>query len=332
MADPVSRQPSPRPLSMGWIVLGGAAYGVLMRLLFGMWPFVHGLTAGAGPMLVSFLFIVPLAIGFWSVARLPVERCTLARSIVLPWGPIALFLFVAALLMIEGSICLVLATPIFLAMASIGGLLGWVSMRFKPSRGSTHAVLVLPLLLGVVEQRAAIADEHGHSRQSVHVAASPEHIWRLINDARGIAPAEMAQGWAWRIGVPYPVSALTVEDGGARIRKLRWQKGVHFDEPILDWDENRYIRWSYRFTPDSIPPGALDEHVEVGGRYFDLLDTSYRLDPEGDGTRLTIEVNYRVSTHFNWYAVRLGDFLVDDAARTILDFYKRRTEADVGNG
>jgi len=328
-ASPRRRGPA---LPMRWIVLGGAAYGVSMRLLFGLWPFTHRPLGSAGPMFVSFLFAVPLALGFWSVSRLSPERRTIGAALLVPWGATALLLAAAAFLLLEGSICLVLAAPIFLLMASIGGFLAWILMRFKPAPSVTNAVLVLPLMLGIAERQAAIPDAHRRSVQSVHVAASPERIWRLINQASDIAPAEMGQGWAWRIGVPYPLSALTVTEDGARVRKLRWQKGVHFDEPILDWDENRYIRWSYRFAPDSIPPGALDEHVEVGGRYFDLLDTSYRLEPEGHGTRLTIEVNYRVSTHFNWYATRLGDFLVSDAARTILDFYKHRTEHDVREG
>jgi len=326
---------APRPsvsVSSPWIMLGGAAYGLLMRILFGLWPFGHGNAGGAGPMLVSFLFLVPLVIGVWSVSRLAPERRTLGMSLILPWGPTALFVTGTAILAIEGSICIALAIPIFLIMASIGGLIAWIVLRFKPPVGATNAVLVLPLILGVAEQQTAIPDAHGHSTESIHIAARPEKIWHLINDATGIAPSEMAQGWAWRIGVPYPVSAVTVEEDGQRVRKLKWQKGVHFDEPILDWNENRYIRWSYRFAPDSIPPGALDEHVEVGGRYFDLVDTSYRLEPEGDGTRLTIDVNYRISTRFNWYAARLGRFLVDDAAQTILDFYKHRSETDARNG
>ena len=137
----------------------------------------------------------------------------------------------------------------------------------------------------------------------------------------------MAEGWAFRIGVPHPIEAVTVDTDNGRVRKLRWEQGVHFDEPILDWNENRYIRWRYVFAPDSIPLGALDEHVTIGGRYFDLIDTSYRLDPEGDGTRLSIHVSYRVSTGFNWYAARLARLLVDNSAQTILAFYQHRSEA-----
>jgi hypothetical protein len=122
------------------------------------------------------------------------------------------------------------------------------------------------------------------------------------------------------------MEAVTVDTPQGRVRKLRWQRGVHFDEPIVAWDENRFIQWHYLFAADSIPAGALDEHVRIGGQYFDLLDTSYRLAPEAGGTRLSIHVTYRVSTHFNWYAGTLARVLVNDSARTILGFYKQRSE------
>ena len=82
----------------------------------------------------------------------------------------------------------------------------------------------------------------------------------------------------------------------------------------------------YEFGPGSFPPGSLDDHIMIGGRYFGLEETSYTLEPEAGGTRLTIRVGARVSTHFNWYAGLWADYLVDDTARAILGFYKARSE------
>ncbi len=315
-----------------WALLGGAGYGLLMRLAFGL-PLFHMKTGGGGgPMLASFLFLVPLLIGLWTVSRLPRSRRTVSAALLLPWAPTALFLVGTAVLAIEGSICIVLATPVFLLLASFGGLTAHIALRTKPSPGTTSAFLLLPLATGLYEQSLPLPEATSRSAASIHIAAPPERIWQLINDADAIEPSEMASGWAWRIGVPYPLAALTVATDAGRVRKLRWQHGVHFDEPILDWEENRYIRWNYRFAADSIPPGALDEHVTIGGRYFDLVDTSYRLQPEQGGTRLDIVVHYRISTHFNGYAAPLGRLLVDDAAQTILTFYQRRAQAPVGAG
>ena len=40
-----------------------------------------------------------------------------------------------------------------------------------------------------------------------------------------------------------------------------------------------------------------------------------------------LRMRYRVSTHFNWYAGRVADFLIADFADMILRFYSRRAEA-----
>ena len=44
-------------------------------------------------------------------------------------------------------------------------------------------------------------------------------------------------------------------------------------------------------------------------------------------TLLTLRMRYRVSTHFNWYAGRVADFLVGDFGEVILRFYAQRAEA-----
>lgn len=306
----------------------GVLYGILMRLAFGMIMPLPGLRPHAGgAMLTSFLIVTPFVVGMLVVY---IERAgiTLGRAIIGPWLPMLLMLLISGVIAIEGSICIVLATPIFLLASSFGGVVMYVVLRlWVPSHASFSVLLMLPLLLGLGERQLPLQGSTRVVASSVHIAASPKVIWHLINDARGIQPAEMRDGLAWKIGVPYPVQALTVMTSTGRVRKLQWQHGVHFDEPILDWQENRFVRWSYRFAADSIPPGALDEHVRVGGTYFDLVDTSYTLQPEGNGTHMSIRVSYRVTTGFNWYAAPLARELVGNAADTILHFYKVRSEA-----
>ncbi len=67
--------------------------------------------------------------------------------------------------------------------------------------------------------------------------------------------------------------------------------------------------------------------MRIGGHYFDVGETTYSLRAEGAGTRLSVRMRYRVSTHFNWYAGPVADFLVGDFAERILGFYARRAFA-----
>jgi hypothetical protein len=327
-ADLPSSESHPGRRRTYWFAVAiGAVYGLAARLIFEnalLSRYAPGHAGGA--MLVSFLFLTPLVIGAMTI-YLRRGSIGVGGSIVGPWLPMLIVLGLTAAFNIEGSICIALAAPIFLMASSVGGLLMYGALAiFTPAPKILSVALLVPLLLGYGERDLAMANSIQQSDESVHIDAAPDAIWRLINGARTITPAEMDRGLAWRIGVPYPMEAITVDTPQGRVRKLRWQRGVHFDEPIVAWDENRFIQWRYRFAADSIPVGALDEHVRIGGQYFDLLDTSYKLDPEAGGTRLSIHVTYRVSTHFNWYAGGLARVLVNDSARTILGFYKQRSE------
>ncbi|MES2742702.1 MAG: SRPBCC family protein [Pseudomonadota bacterium] len=305
----------------------GAAYGLLMRLCFGLVN-PSTMSGATGPMLSSFVLLVPFLIGVYTVFAVRKESPGLRFAVVGPWAPTFAFVAGTALLLIEGSICIAMALPLFLLMASLGGIVSLVVVRnSQPKAGSMHALLLLPLLTGYAESQVALPQVLSQSVASTHIAARPETVWNYINHAVAIKPEEMRGGLAYMIGVPYPLEAITHVTPAGRVRKLRWDKNVSFDEPITAWQENRFVQWTYRFKPDSFPAGALDEHILIGGKYFDLVDTAYRLEPEAGGTRLDIVVNYRVSTNFNWYAAWWGRVLVDDSAAAILRFYKQRSEA-----
>lgn len=316
-------------MSFGEIFIAGTLYGLLMRILFGWLPILNPLheNHANGPMLSSFVLLVPIIIGVYTVYLTPINERKISASIFKPWLPTLSFTAGTALLLIEGSICIAMALPIFLFMSSIGGLIGYCSLKLiKPKHGTMNAFLMLPLITGSFESNLPLPQRIEESTEIVYIESKPEVIWQYINHAEDIKPSEMSQGLAYKIGVPFPISANTIETPEGRIRKLQWAKNVKFDEPISDWDENRYIRWNYRFTAASFPKDALDEHVVIGGKYFDLVDTSYELTPIGSGTQLKIKVSYRVSTNFNFYSRFVGKILVDDAAKTILRFYKNRSE------
>ncbi|HEU4664019.1 MAG TPA: hypothetical protein VFS55_08310, partial [Dokdonella sp.] len=121
-ATPASAMPRrPHP---GWMFGAGALYGLLMRLLFVL-PFYREHGGASGVMLASFVFLVPMLIGALTVYLMPPLQRTLGRALVAPLVPVLAFVGGTAILLIEGSICIALAMPIFLLAAMLGGLLGW---------------------------------------------------------------------------------------------------------------------------------------------------------------------------------------------------------------
>jgi uncharacterized protein YndB with AHSA1/START domain len=319
-------------VTAGVFIMGlGAAYGVTLYKLFAGRS-IGGEPGGSGLMLLSFLVGMPLALGA-AVGFLAYRKRLngLVSVIAMPTLAMALFVFVAGAFLGEGVICIIMILPIFWLLAVIGGLIGLLVSELGKTKGPKllSVTLILPLMMGYVEEDLPTGTQTQLTTQSIYIAASPEVIWQHLNFPLNIQPAELSRGWAYAIGVPYPIEGRTIEGRVGGTRVLRWQRGVQFEEVITDWQPNQHIAWTYKFSPSSFPADSLDNHIVIGGRYFKLLTTDYTLKPEGQGTRLFVNVESTVTTPFNAYAGWCAKFLIADTAQTILGFYKSRAENEL---
>jgi len=309
-------------------VLGGAAYGVLLRAFFGVLP-----SGTHGAMSAAFLLGTPLAIGAIAVYGSPEARKSLLRAFVEPALPTLFMLLGCAVTLMEGSICLAIMAPLFFFLASVGGVCMGLAFRIvRLTRTSIGAVAALPLALMVVD-RGPLPDTFHELRESVVVNAPPEAVWSQILDAKSIAASELPTSLTHLIGVPRPVHALNRVTAGGEVRFSEWEKGVKFSALVVDRQEHRSITWRYSFAPDSFPPGTMDEHVVIGGEYLDLGDTTFNLQAlPGGRTRLEVVGRYRLTTAVNFYAVPASRVLGRDFLRTLLGFYKGRAEGASRSG
>ncbi|WP_422010410.1 SRPBCC family protein [Roseateles sp.] len=312
------------PFSRVWPLAVGVAFGLAARgLAEAHLPF------GLYPMMFSFIGIVPFAVGAVTVyVAERSERHTVGyhfRS-----GFLAnVFLVLGTLAILwEGLICAILIVPLLALVGGIGGLaMGWICRATRWPRASVSAFAALPLLAAGIEAPLPLPDRFGNLQGERFVAASPEQVWAQLMDMPAIGPEEMADGWMYRIGVPLPLSGVTQQDGKTLVRHVEMGRGIRFDQVSTDWQPAQRVRWTYRFSADSFPPRAMDDHVRIGGRHFDLIDTVYTLQPEGAGTRLRVAMSYRVTTQFNWYAEPLARWLIGDFEAVALRLYARRAEA-----
>ncbi|MFS2163702.1 SRPBCC family protein [Variovorax sp. Varisp62] len=320
-------QPKPvRGMPFGWFwpMAIGAAVALVLRLLFSSAP---GKPYSA--MLASFVYFVPAVCGAVTVYMAErIERRNWWYYIWAPWVATSLFVGGTLLVFIEGLICAIVIVPLFATMGSVGGLaMGIVCRVTNWPKQAIYSFAMLPLVLGAIEPQLPNPDRFSNTSRALFIAAPAERVWHELNAASDIRPAEVGDAWAYRIGVPMPVSGVTVDTPEGRVRQVQWQKNVHFEEVITEWEPNRLLKWRFRFSPDSFPAGALDDHVMIGGQYFDLHDATYTLTPRDGGTELRVAVSWRLSTSFNWYADRVMHLLLDDASENILRFYKARSEA-----
>jgi hypothetical protein len=314
---------------LGWWVGGaatGALYGFGLRLLASLHP------AGFGVMTMGFTCFMPFAMGCITVYVAEIRRPQrLWVWILLPWLTVLAALGATMLALLEGLICVAMFAPMALILSSCGGLLGGVAARIITSRRAKRltvaCVMVLPLFTAAWEQRAFYQMDLRRVENVIDIQSAPEVVWRNIERVPAIRKDELPKTWAGRIGFPDPIEATLSHEGVGGVRNATFAGGLWFIETIDVWEPGQRLAFTIAADTDKIPPTTLDEHVRVGGEYFDVLRGEYRLEALGNGvTRLHLSSQQRLSTDFNWYAHLWTDAVMSDLQWRILQVIKRRCE------
>jgi hypothetical protein len=255
-----------------------ALAGALLTLVLG------GLVAVFGThVLKSYgwgLFVgVPFAMGFAAVLIYTYhEPRTLASCIgVAVLSPTLLGLAFLAYAL-EGIICLLMAAPLALPLAAMGGLLAFYLQRlYRPGQSAPAMLgaLFLALPLGMtLEQAAAPAPPVFSVTTSVEVDAPPERVWPNV-----IAFAELPppREFLFRAGIAYPIRAEIQGTGPGAVRHCVFSTGP-FVEPIQVWDAPGLLKFSVDSNPAPLdewtpyervtPPHLRGFLVSQGGQFL----------------------------------------------------------------
>jgi hypothetical protein len=304
----------------------GIAYGITFRLLFAQRSLLSSDLVS-----VSFFFVVPFVIGFITVYLGTTEgKFGWAYAVFAPWIAILGFLLVAMLLLLEGTVCVLMALPGFLVLSSLGGVLARLLRKAPvPTAATLCSIAMLPIVFGPIERVVPVESTFDTVVTEVRIDAPPEVVWAQITEVAPIAEGELSWGLTRLLGVPQPVEAHMESTPAGWVRNTRWQRGVSFREVITDSREARYLRWTFDFPPSSVPEGVLDDHVMIGGRYFGLIDGGYSLEPsDGGGTRLVLRTRYRVTARPSPYARAWARLVMSDFHRVILELMRDRSEGE----
>jgi hypothetical protein len=306
-------------------VLAGVAYGLVSRLAFG-----SGRLAAPGAMTLAFVVLVPIGVGFLTVVLAGEGARRVPSSVALPAvTSIACLAFVLAA-GVEGIICVILVAPAFLLFAAVGGLLGGGMRRLARSRrvyaSGIATILLLPYAAAPLEGRLPLPDTRRVVETRVIVRADAAAVWRNVVRPTGIRPEENQTRLAHRIGFPRPITATLSTEGLGGSRYAIFERGVMLRETVTEWVPGR--RMAFTIDPASIPSRALDEHVTVGGPFFDVIDGSYEVVPlDGGRVELRLRTTHRLSTHFNLYAGFWTDLLMRQIQENLLHVVRTRAEA-----
>ena len=310
-----------------------ALYLIVFRIINLLPPFYRDAKGGALLMSFSFLFFGPFVAGVLTVAQATrKEPWPVSTWIMAPWIPVLFNILLALAVKWEGIICVIFIVPPALLCASLGGVLAGVLQRHlhrRTSRTTLYCLAVLPLLLAMAETRLNQPLETRTVDTSTVIHAPLPIVWQNIERVRAIHPSELRSSWANTIGFPRPVEATLSREGVGGVRNASFERGLNFTETITEWQPNQRIVFTIQADTSAIPSTTLDEHVTVGGRFFNVLTGEYDLTPLANGdTLLHLSSQERLSTDFNAYAALWSDAVMRDMQSNILHVVRKRCEAD----
>jgi hypothetical protein len=305
-----------RRASVSGVALG-AMYGLTARLAVSRSSF----TGSYAVMTLGFLVLVPFAMGYLTVRGVPSP--SVAFRVFAPWLPCLIVVAAAWVVGAEGAICIVMAVPLMLPLASIGGICG--ASRAGRMSAALPVIAVLPWVMMPIERGRPAVKRFVTTTTSITIDAPPAAVWPLVVSVDSILPQEHHAALFSAIGFPKPVAATLDRPGVGGVRTATFERGIVFRETIIAWEPERRIRFT--ISPDSIPATTLDPHVTIGGPYFDVLTGTYELRALSRGrTQLVLTSEHRVSTAFNPYAVWWADRVMRSIQTNILGVLRERAE------
>ncbi|TGE13084.1 SRPBCC family protein [Hymenobacter elongatus] len=311
-------------------VLAGLLFALLGRFTFASQAFERG----GGLLMLGFLVLIPLGLGAITEHFSLTQRSDSWSFIFRSWGAALLFLLSALLFHLEGVICLIIIAPLFIILSAVGGILYRFFTRGKNSSNNHKTFVVasfalLPFLAAPLESQFATPDDFRRVENTILIQAPVEAVWHNIIRVPPISAQDLGSSLVDKIGFPRPVEATLSFEGVGGVRHATFERGVEFIETVDVWEPLRRISFSIVPNTATIPPTTFDEHVTVGGRFFDVLRGTYELQPvDARHTRLILYSQQRLSTRLNPYAGLWTDFVMSEIQSRIVRVVAKRSEAE----
>ena len=244
---------------------------------------------------VSMSLGVPFAMGavsgyFWHRGKLPVAHY--GRYGV--WT-ILLALVGGAVVLREGVICLIMASPLLAAMIYLGAYVAQALLE-RYRKMSAHLLpLYFLLILGDV---LAPQNYQNSVADSVVIKAPPSAVWQYIGEFPVITAAP--RPWIFKLGVPPPVQSRLSGKGVGAKRECELRGPIIIEEKVTQWQPNKKLTFDITRQP---------QHPEVIG-HITLQRGQFDLKDNGDGTTtLTGTSWYRLhmypAAYYDWWAVQV---------------------------
>lgn len=301
-------------------LLAGVIYAFLAMLI---------VTANHSNVSIGYIFILPLILGAIPVLFSTKEQLQSYKTyLLLPWGITMTFFFLSYVSGFEGMICLVIIVAPFLLLGTLGAFIfRLIKLKQEGNGTKLYVSLLVPFLALVFESNFKVTDQYHTVETKIQINADKSKVWGNIKNVKNINPNEIENHFIHFIGIPKPLNGELNKEEIGGIRSITWDKGIKFKEIIKTWEEQKSFSYDIKVDSNSIPPTTLDEHVMIGGKYFDVVEGSYKIDTLS-ATRnvVTLTCKYRVTTNLNFYSKIWADYILNDFNEMILEVIKKRSE------
>jgi hypothetical protein len=288
-------------------------YGLMIRLLFGLSSGVMSI------MSISFLCIVPIFIGFMTVKLMGLSKISSsALAFWFPWLTCLALLIITIILNIEGLICWIMIYPLFSIAAGIGGIIAYNRLQKSANRKlditdhlNASLVYILPFLFAYIEGEKTLIKKDIVITQEVIIDASTSTVWHQLTNVNTIDYNDITPSFSTLMGFPAhkETKIKSLEIGGKRM--AIYEKGLYFDETIIELIPERLLKLRIKTDPKNIPPKVMDEHIVIGGKHVDILEDIYTLLPLENGKcKLKLSSHFWIRTPFNWYSEIWAKYLM----------------------
>ncbi|HMV08433.1 MAG TPA: hypothetical protein PK325_17705 [Cyclobacteriaceae bacterium] len=309
------------------IIAPAVLVGLIIRFIFN----IDGLDSLWSLMTISFFFFLPYAVGAISVyLSKPEDVRSLSYRIFFPWVPVLFLFIVTMLLNMEGWACWLMILPVFLIFSSLGGLTAGYFKTHKSKRSNNLHVslaVLLPFLICPLENMIGAIPGFYTAYTAIDIEAPKDKIWSHVIRVKAITETEDRGTLTNFLNIPRPIKAeLDFEGVGAK-REAIFDGGLIFNESVLQYEHQKLMKFSIRANTYEIPSTTFDEHILIGGEFFDVLEGTYELEKlSPEKYRLHLYSEFKLNTTFNFYASIWGRWIMQDIQNNILQVIKNRSE------
>ena len=310
--------------------LGSAALSLMVTTVLGLGFVLMG-TLVIGAYGWGLFVALPFCLGMFSVLLYsyhePREWFDCLAVALLPVALVGVALFLVA---IEGIICLLMAAPFAVALAALGGALGYAIQAHHWRPKQTPAmfsilILLVPASFGA-ERAASLRPPMYAVHTAIEVNAPPEKVWNeVVAFAEIPPPTELL----FRAGIAYPIRAEISGHGVGAVRHCIFSTGS-FVEPIEVWDEPHLLK--FRVTANPAPLNELTPYGRIDAPhlhgYFVSEQGQFLLKAlPGGRTRLEGTTWYHNAMWPTSYWHLWSDYIIHRIHPRVLDHIRSEAEA-----